>query len=172
MEEHYICEQDLKGRLPAKQDRYNDAELEEFSKLNGDNHKSSLLEKALAIATGPVLGMLPPPVQRKLFREETAALMSKTSRYFNGIAIPAYALGALIAKGFGADIDPTPGNVMPLVGLASLIDSGLREGMNLIAYGFCHPHVEHLKVWGEPLMSITYSSLFDKEKTPETNPLS
>ncbi len=142
-----------------------DYEMAEFAREIGDGSKQGFLEKALSIAFGPVLGMLPPPMQRKIASEESAALMSKTSRYFNGLIVPAYGLACLIAKSLGHDIDFIPGDATPLIGAISLADSGVREFMNGVAYHHFPHSKDYLKVWGEPVMSIIHSSIFGKKST-------
>ena len=148
-----------------------DRDLQDFAKEVGDDSKLSLLEKALCVATGPVLGMLPPPIQRKITggNEEAAALMSTTSRLFNGVAWPAYAISSLVSKYFGVDIDPSPGNFVTWGGLVAGADSILREGLLGCAYVFQHPYVSHLKVWGEPVTSILYFSLTKGKKGQESH---
>ncbi len=146
--------------MSNEQDTY---ELKEFASLNGEDNKLSFLEKAFYVTTGPLLGMLPPPIQRRIASEEAAALMSKTSRYVNALW-GVYGLVSAGCKAFGVDIDPTPGSVATWGGVASAVSSVIREGTNLVAYEYCHPYVEHLKVWGEPIISCAYSSLVNKKK--------
>jgi len=143
--------------------------LEEFGRQIGDNNKPGIVDKIIAVATGPVLGMLPPPVQRGMASEESAALMSKTSRYFNALW-GAYGLASAGCKIFGVDIDPTPGSFATYGGLVAGIDSVVREAFNGVAYYMCPHQAKYLKVWGEPVISIAYDSLFNREKSVEANP--
>lgn len=122
----------------------------------------SFLEKATSIAVGPVIGMLPPQVQRRIASEESAALMSKASRYVNSAA-GVCGLASLACNAFGLDIDSTPGNFATWTGVALAADSFIREVFNGLAYVYHHPDTDHLKVWGEPVISILYSK-FDKEE--------
>lgn len=112
-------------------------------------------------------GMLPPRLQEKVFSRtsnpyKAAVLASDTSRLFNA----AWTIGtvaSLVGKIFGADIDPTPGDIATYAGIAVGVDTVVREFAFAFKYVLDHPfNDEEGYVWGEPFLSCR-----DSNKHPE-----
>lgn len=122
----------------------------------------SFLEKAVCVVSGPVLGMLPPRVQVNITDNYNAAsVMSCSSRVFNA-AWSVYAASSLACKIFGADIDPTPGNLATYVGIPIAFDSVVREFLHGIRCYLQSPFEDFCEPWGEPIIS-----LWDSGRHPE-----
>lgn len=117
----------------------------------------------LAAIVGPVAGLLPPRMQMKLTRddEKTAHYMSLSSRVFNA-AWGLYGTASLVARAFGADIDPTPGNIVTWSGPVALVDSAVRETLFGIKCYLNNPFNPRYEPWGEPIWSI-----IDQSRNPE-----
>jgi len=119
----------------------------------------SLTGKVVSIATGPILGMLPPRKQIQLAKgsREAACYMSSTSRIFNGVWT-LYTIGSLSSRAFGADIDPSAGDILTLSGIAIGLDSLVREVMYAgTAYFHDGGSFSFHEPWGEPILSIVDS---------------
>ncbi len=127
----------------------------------------SLIDKVIYSAVGPVLGLLPPPLQIKLAKGDLtgARIMSTSSRIINA-AYAAYTLASLTSGLFGIDIDPTPNNMGTTIGVVAGVDTLMRETLYRTKRAFsimCGDSLEsrmsHTEVWGEPLVSAMYSLL-------------
>ena len=79
--------------------------------------------------------------------------MSSTSRIFND-SWSLYTAASLISKIFGADIDPTPGNIATWSGTAIGVDTLIREFLYGVNYYFNHPFNTYHELWGEPIWSM------------------
>lgn len=120
------------------------------------------LNKVAGMIVGPVVGLAPERLQLKFTKGnyEKAYIMANTSRIVNNLWA-AYSVLSVITKIFGADIDPTPGNVATWTGLGAAVDGFFRESYftweTMLRYNKETPIIV-----GEPLW--TY---FDNKKHPE-----
>lgn len=132
--------------------------------------RSSFLEKAGAIAVGPILGLLPPRLQMKVAGDkyQGACFMSTSSRITNAL-ISAYTLVSLGARLFGADIDPSTKDIVTNAGIWIGADTTLREGLYAARYTFNNPFMNKNEPFGEPLWSISdsivHSEWYEKFKS-------
>ncbi|MFH1210908.1 MAG: hypothetical protein V1645_03245 [archaeon] len=120
---------------------------------SGKGRPLSALEKFGCAAAGPFMGMLPPRLQVNGLGYSGASIASTSSRVFNGIW-SVYAIGSLVAKAFGVDIDPTTHDLITYVGIPVALDSGIREFLLGVRNYFNSPFDDPTEPWGEPMISI------------------
>lgn len=117
----------------------------------------SNLEKLACVLGGPFVGWLPPRLQMKVASgdERAACLLSSSSRVVNGVLSSAVGI-SLVARLWGVDVDPSPGEAFSWVGGGLLFDTLVREvgfGMRYMLNGGS-VYDSYNAVGGEPLVSL------------------
>lgn len=104
---------------------------------------------------GPVVGILPPSMQRYLYDgdEIQARISSTSSRIVNG-CYGAYGFAQLALKPFGVDIS-TGNSILDNASYVMLADTIWRESSYWLTYYFAHPNMRKSEVWGEPVITHT-----------------
>ncbi|MBI2042939.1 hypothetical protein HYT25_00945 [Candidatus Pacearchaeota archaeon] len=117
--------------------------------------KLSPLEKTGYFSIGIATGFLPPRLQLKITKgnEEAAHYMSLSSRIAQGL-FSLYAPTSLGSKLFGADIDPTPFEILGIASVVSALDWVVREGLKRFKYVVENPFNKPYEAWGEPFFSV------------------